>query len=438
MDASQGYTEYLHNPFSFDFLDNEFHNSWNSPDANLLPWSSQRTLFEDEKLNYGSGTMSSNTTRVYADSMMGAQSPYPYPTPIFGSSRSMCSDDTVDPCPSSTESDWSPRASVADLQLETRQHNLDYRRRCSPPREWQDKLLPQSILAGAANMAGVYNIQGTQGIVCPKEVQINASFMDEEEADVTAYDDPNQMDCGSEHHPYGQDPSDTIVLESQRGPYVGDGCDTSANGVSLSDEEDGEDDACSSYSDTKGGNIIRRDPVQQRQQQQQQQNKRSERASGNSFNRKDLFTQHLRRMHLPKSSSHHSGGSLTKSAAAEQQLPEIWKRCCKVQREAPTSSTCGYCGKRFQGPGSWDERMEHVGHHYENSREPVNPGDWKEDKELTQWMLREGLIRPKDEGSIDSGYTVFGVGNKPSRRKSDDEFSDGGDRKNNNAHDHLA
>jgi hypothetical protein len=138
-------------------------------------------------------------------------------------------------------------------------------------------------------------------------------------------------------------------------------------------------------------------------------------------------------MHLskpPQQNWQSSSGAPT--IVTEQHLPEIWKRCYRVRREAPTSSTCGYCGQKFQGPGSWDERMEHVGHHYENAREPVNPSDWKEDKELIDWLLREGLIRRKDEDTTMTDrvelsrtrYTVCGVGNKPSRRRSDDEFSD--------------
>ncbi|KAI9869002.1 MAG: hypothetical protein M1813_002825 [Trichoglossum hirsutum] len=529
MATASGYTEFLQTPL--DIFEAEYHNSWNSPDTNA-PWSSERTLFEDGKLNYGAGIMSSSIMRAYTGTMMDGQSPYPIP--MIGSSPSMCSDDITDPCPSSTDSELSPRGSVADFQLEPRQYNPDYLQRCSPPREYplrQDEFLLHSNWTGAANFTGAHiqGIQGVQGIVCPKEVQIH-TYADEEEGDV-AYDEPNQMDCGPEHS-YGQEPSDTIVLEPQRGRYMGDGCDMSAKGGVSSpfDEEDDDDDACSSYSSTRvGGNRQetaqtkkldrakknrngRRDPKSPRIGKVTKQRKEewrcpqhakhtfknhsdyrkhmhtqhtrpflctfyfaeclqhfgsknewkrhvhsqhlqlgywecdyptcADRNTSNSFNRKDLFTQHLRRMHLPKATPQQSGGSpmnrtAAQTAASEQQLPEIWKRCYKVRREAPMSSTCGYCGKRFQGPGSWDDRMEHVGHHYENSREPVNPSDWKEDKELVQWMLHEGLIRLKDEDSTTnmeqgeaprSRYTVFGVGSKSSRRRSDDEFSDG-DRK---------
>src|SRR5437667_8026240 len=70
----------------------------------------------------------------------------------------------------------------------------------------------------------------------------------------------------------------------------------------------------------------------------------AERSNSNFFNRKDLFTQHLRRMHLPKSTQQAINGAPTnrmaaQTAAAEQQLPEIWKRCYRVRRKAPTSST---------------------------------------------------------------------------------------------------
>jgi hypothetical protein len=76
--------------------------------------------------------------------------------------------------------------------------------------------------------------------------------------------------------------------------------------------------------------------------------------------------------------------------------------------------------------------MEHVGHHYEDSQNPVDPSSWKEDKDLVSWMLKEGLIRRKDEnttvteqgGSPRPAYTILGTASKTSRRRSDDELSD--------------
>ena len=43
----------------------------------------------------------------------------------------------------------------------------------------------------------------------------------------------------------------------------------------------------------------------------------------------------------------------------------------------------------FEGPESWDERMEHVGRHMERGHEVR---EWREDVGLREWMVREGLI----------------------------------------------
>ena len=118
----------------------------------------------------------------------------------------------------------------------------------------------------------------------------------------------------------------------------------------------------------------------------------------NDFNRKDLFTQHLRRMHAPRASC----------PAAEHEkfnasLDLISKRCLKNTREPPSYSVCGYCppestgnGVIFQGPGSWENRMEHVGRHLESGHGQNRA--WREDTVLRDWMVREGLIEETKSG----------------------------------------
>ncbi|KAL8939483.1 MAG: hypothetical protein Q9216_003335 [Gyalolechia sp. 2 TL-2023] len=129
--------------------------------------------------------------------------------------------------------------------------------------------------------------------------------------------------------------------------------------------------------------------------------------SHNDFNRKDLFTQHIRRMHGPGSSAPRS----TKDAF-ENTLDAIRRRCWIPLRDSPPKSICGYCAPHssrsngtssstgntssspavrrtihFSGRGSWDDRMEHVGRHLERE----NPGFEVEDGELRDWMVGEGL-----------------------------------------------
>jgi hypothetical protein len=117
----------------------------------------------------------------------------------------------------------------------------------------------------------------------------------------------------------------------------------------------------------------------------------------NDFNRKDLFTQHLRRMHrhhpLTISTVPNEQGELEISEEAMQAHQD---RCYLILRANPIESTCLFCEKDFQGEGSWEERMEHVGAHMEKERKanrPVVPcEDWHEDHNLRDYLEREGLI----------------------------------------------
>lgn len=123
-------------------------------------------------------------------------------------------------------------------------------------------------------------------------------------------------------------------------------------------------------------------------------------ASYNEFNRKDLFTQHLRRMHAPpRSSSHHDHDAFVAS------LETASKRCLRDIRSPPPSSTCGYCpiesrGEEmiFEGAGSWEARMEHVGRHLESGHGERQ--EWKEDVLLRRWMVQEELVEEREDGTL--------------------------------------
>ena len=131
----------------------------------------------------------------------------------------------------------------------------------------------------------------------------------------------------------------------------------------------------------------------------------------NDFNRKDLFTQHVRRMHSP---------------ASDAQLETIRQRCWIQLRSLPPQSICGFChgsdptgsdhGKKkgsregvFEGKDSWDERMEHVSKHLEK-QQVMADGEEGEDVPLRSWMLDQGLLN--QEGNT---FTVVGC---TSQRKS--------------------
>jgi hypothetical protein len=114
----------------------------------------------------------------------------------------------------------------------------------------------------------------------------------------------------------------------------------------------------------------------------------------NDFNRKDLFTQHLRRMHAapPTSSSRTS----KQYPVNDDNITEHQTRCYTQLRDAPQQSTCLFCDRTFSGPASWDERMEHVGRHLEKYRKGgIDVSDvaaWNGDETLEQYLIDEGLI----------------------------------------------
>lgn len=111
----------------------------------------------------------------------------------------------------------------------------------------------------------------------------------------------------------------------------------------------------------------------------------------NDFNRKDLFTQHQRRMHAPWQRRGHRPPTEEEKAAFEHSLEGVRARCWIQARCPPMRSVCGFCGKEFRGPQSWDERMEHVGRHFEKDKMPV--GAEMEDGELTRWAAEEGIVK---------------------------------------------
>ncbi|KAK5194853.1 hypothetical protein LTR99_009975 [Exophiala xenobiotica] len=120
----------------------------------------------------------------------------------------------------------------------------------------------------------------------------------------------------------------------------------------------------------------------------------------NDFNRKDLFTQHHRRMHKPESGPGSANfppnaGDPKDWRAFEDSLEDVRNRCWVEKRKPPQRSTCGFCGRVFEGEGSWNERMEHVGGHF--SRDIVEAKEEREDEDLTNWAVAEGII--KDAGA---------------------------------------
>lgn len=114
------------------------------------------------------------------------------------------------------------------------------------------------------------------------------------------------------------------------------------------------------------------------------------------FNRKDLFTQHLWRIHAPLEVR-----ALGKSGNSQQQ--SVWdsytrdmQTTCLMQRRCPPQqSSCPKpdCMATFNGPVSWNKWLEHVGRHMEKGEGgDLGVGDF-----FQRYALNEGIIEKVGE-----------------------------------------
>jgi hypothetical protein len=103
--------------------------------------------------------------------------------------------------------------------------------------------------------------------------------------------------------------------------------------------------------------------------------------NGAIFNRKDLFTQHIRRMHTPAAAKKlASKGKGARGAAAgaaggdgagefEEHLRDLQQHAEQVRCRLPGYMRCPVpgCEGEFRGTDAWDLRMEHVARHLERA-----------------------------------------------------------------------
>ena len=102
------------------------------------------------------------------------------------------------------------------------------------------------------------------------------------------------------------------------------------------------------------------------------------------FDRKDLFTQHLKRMHAPAPSA-----PTSEKTAFNDAIDNVQRRCYVRLRELPSNTICPFCVDHptFR---KWEDRIEHVGKHLEKG--DVDLGAEVEDVTLREWMVAQGFL----------------------------------------------
>lgn len=120
--------------------------------------------------------------------------------------------------------------------------------------------------------------------------------------------------------------------------------------------------------------------------------------NGNIFNRKDLYTQHLRRMHMPPECKKDGTKKTTTSTPEwDGRLRTLQDGAIRTRVVLPDAMTCPAvgCDEAFHGPEAWDARMEHVARHLDPTVRGM--GDCavefggEGDRCLVEWAGREDV-----------------------------------------------
>ena len=125
-----------------------------------------------------------------------------------------------------------------------------------------------------------------------------------------------------------------------------------------------------------------------------------ERPSGDQdkdFNRKDLFTQHILRMHSAQSEQPNARGGKSKSEAQRRYEDTEAARCRRTMRQPPEACRCILCEQSLSGPGSWEQCIDHIGRHLDTAAkdgptEMLNSRGWHVDTALQQYLQRENIV----------------------------------------------
>lgn len=146
--------------------------------------------------------------------------------------------------------------------------------------------------------------------------------------------------------------------------------------------------------------------------------------NGAIFNRKDLYTQHIRRMHTPhhaqkgpaatKSSSskkkHSSSNSTTATATTQwdEAVKTLQTTSLRERCRLPTYMECPApdCAISFSGADAWDQRMEHVARHLEAAalgKQAAVVFGGAGDPSLMEWATRADVAVVRAGSGSDGG-----------------------------------
>lgn len=98
-----------------------------------------------------------------------------------------------------------------------------------------------------------------------------------------------------------------------------------------------------------------------------------------NLNRKDLFMQHLPRMHPVFQQQGQTGDIATRHDDSEDlRLTAAVERGCVRVRGLPESTNCIFCGQVLEGLGSRSGNLQHVAKHMEHpDGGDIDPKDWE-------------------------------------------------------------
>ena len=161
----------------------------------------------------------------------------------------------------------------------------------------------------------------------------------------------------------------------------------------------------------------------------------------NDFNRKDLFTQHCRRMHWDEceglkgskvKGKEWAVWSVKEKQKFEEFMEDVRDRCWTQRRGPPAYTSCGMCDKVFDDEKNdeegkaWEERMEHVGRHYERGDTDV---EMRVDEGIQQWCVDNHTVM-----WVDGRYWLKGCEPEESRVRSGRRGTRRGLRREENGH----